>query len=1055
MERKKLPIDDYRQDIVRLVKDNPVVILTAETGAGKSTRVPQFLLSEGYSLVVTQPRRLAARSVAKRVAQEYGCALGETVGFRTAYEKQDGPKTRCLFATDGLALIRELMGVGRRQVLVLDEVHEWNLNMEVLVAWSKRQLDAGAKFKLIIMSATLEAEKLSMFFNKAPIVSVPGRCFPVEEREPSDRMVDDVAELLVEGRNVLVFQSGKGEIEELIDDLAAKKLDVQVLPLHGELEAEEQDMVFRSYSKPKCIVSTNVAQTSITIEDIDAVVDSGTERRIELNNGVEGLYLKSVSLADREQRKGRAGRCREGVYIDHCFVKKENRLEFPKAEILRVRLDQTVLRLAEIGIDAEQMEFFHQPPTDQIHEAKRALHALGCLDEKERVTAIGHQVARLPISVQYGRMVVEADRLGVVNDIVDIASILEQGTITARKVVINDREYSGSLIWRPAFCPDEIESDVMAQLAVFRGAKMLSNENRRLNGVFLKGYHQARERRQLLADALRGKVRSFKSSGQREDILKALCAGMVDHLYRYYYGDWINGDNMPRQLAKESVVQSANWLVGLPFDLMTRRGLIRLVVMATKVKPEWLVEVAPQLVRQEVGLSPRWNSGLNACVSTRRTIFNDIIIKEEEVLDTENPLAVSLETSFREAAEEQRVAHLFEEKKREYGSEWIYDPKNVYPYFSYLLQRVLVTTREFGEKKGEVVDGWISLANSSSSFLVTLRNSLEKAEEETSMSLEKLFNKACVDVLSVPSASPWGSSYNRTDLGFALLRRIQEIRDNIGQVNLANFHQQIENLEKQIALAKDELSAGWADKDGMVRELEVAVKEVANGEVQAAVRNLRANIFISSLIEVETESQRIKKIIDELVRAAASLRERAESVQTAYDSIKSELSALSYPTDQFQRAATEDQKMASRLISVIENKIFDKDYDEAIAKIIEAQELLVAAKSRVDFLEDILQEEYSKCPMCGEDISSESHYCDKENEVELALFEEGIVKRTLVNGQELVRLYVVSGNVLVTYVDYNNLRCGGVKTVIGQKNVSGPEPTLDQIEALKEIWGAR
>lgn len=633
--RPTLPITAYKEEILKAVEENSVVVITAETGAGKSTQVPQYLLEAGYDIVVTQPRRLAARTVANRVADELCEELGETVGFRTAYERKDSEATRCLFCTDGLALVRELMGVGRHQILVLDEVHEWNLNIEVLVAWAKRQIEAGANFKVVIMSATLETEKLSMFFSGAPVISVPGRLFPVEVKQASRDVIEDAAKLLREGRNVLVFQPGKSEISETIAMLGRLELNAEILPLHGELDYDEQAKCFKHFGRPKCVVSTNVAQTSVTIDDIDAVVDSGTERRVELVDGVEGLYLKPISLADSEQRKGRAGRTKTGVYIDHCPA--ANRLEFPKAEILRSRLDQTVLRLAEAGIDAEELEFFHQPNRSEIHEAKRALKALGCMDENGSVTPVGRRVAKLPISVQFGRMVIEAERLGVVDDVITVAAILEQGEITARS---KDRYEQPA--WKKLLNGEQ-ESDVMAQLAVYKQAEAMNKDLMFQNGVFVKAFYQAKEKRRHLADALRGKVREFKSTGKREDILRALCAGMVDHLYKNNYGSWTNGDGQTRQLNRESVVRSADWLVGIPWDLeiQTRRGktTLNLIKMATKVDPTWLVEVAPQLAETKSGLNPRYDFGKDLVVSTTQIFFNGQLVREEALEDAEHPEA--------------------------------------------------------------------------------------------------------------------------------------------------------------------------------------------------------------------------------------------------------------------------------------------------------------------------------------------------------------------------------------------------------------------------------
>lgn len=638
----KLPISSFRGEIVKAVRDNQVVLITAETGAGKSTQVPQYLLDEGYDMVVTEPRRLAARTVAMRVAYERGEELGEVVGFRTAYERQDSGATRCLFCTDGLALVRELMGQGQHQVLVLDEVHEWNLNIEVLLAWSKLQIKRGVDFKVVVMSATLESERLSSFFGNAPVIEVPGRLFPVEEREPKGFDLDsNVVSLLREGRNVLVFQPGKREIGETIEALEAAKVNAEILPLHGELTVEEQAACFRHYGRPKCVVSTNVAQTSVTIDDIDAVVDSGMERRVELVNGVEGLYLKPISLKDGEQRKGRAGRTKPGIYIDWC--PDSDRLDFPKAEILRTRLDQTVLRLAETGFDAEELDFFHQPPLGQILEAKRALGALGCMKEGGEVTRVGRQVAKLPISVQYGRMIVEAERLGVVDDIITVAAILEQGNINAR-VCPECKKYGDKscACWRK-LAPGESTSDVLAQLAVYKAAKSMTKDEMRKKGVFVKAYFQAKQKRQHLADALLGKIR-FGSTGKKEDILRAVCAGMVDHLFRKIgWGSYQNGEAGERQLARESVLLGADWLVGKPWDLQIKTRFdprtLRLITMASKVDPEWLVEVAPQLSRKETGLNPRYDVEKDTVVSTTKIFFNNQKVGGKEVSDNNHPEA--------------------------------------------------------------------------------------------------------------------------------------------------------------------------------------------------------------------------------------------------------------------------------------------------------------------------------------------------------------------------------------------------------------------------------
>ncbi|MFA4906420.1 MAG: helicase-related protein, partial [Candidatus Margulisiibacteriota bacterium] len=595
MANETLPIAAYREEIIKAVYENDITVIVAETGAGKSTQVPQFLLREDIGLIITEPRRLAARTLSDRTAEEYGEKLGGIIGFRTAFERQDSVRTKCLFCTDGLALVRELMGHGERDVLILDEVHEWNINLEVLLAWAKRELARGAKFKLVIMSATLDAERLTAYLGpSAKLINVPGRVFPVLECAPRHDEVASAIELLRNNRNVLIFMPGKSEIAKTIRELKESGVSAEILPLHGEMLPEEQARCFQHYGRPKCVVATNVAQTSVTIDDIDAVVDSGLERRKEVVMGVEGLYIRPISLADSAQRKGRAGRCKPGIYLDHC--PEAERPPFAVAEILRSRLDQTVLRLAKAGIDAEELEFFHQPNRAEIHEAKRALRVLGCMDEGGRVTDIGNRVAELPISVQYGRMVVEAERLGVVADIVSIAALLEVGDVILRK----DKDGNPTAhLWR-RLVPDEHESDALAQLVLYRKAHTMSSAEMPQNGIHPKAYKKVLEVRRHLADSLRSKVKNFDSSGNRQDIIRAMCAGFLDHVYRCDGRYCHDGSGSPRQLARESVLSgTSGCVIGVPWDLEipSKRGgtmVLNLVHIATKVDPKWLQELAPK-----------------------------------------------------------------------------------------------------------------------------------------------------------------------------------------------------------------------------------------------------------------------------------------------------------------------------------------------------------------------------------------------------------------------------------------------------------------------------
>lgn len=654
-----LPVLAYREQIITSVRENRVVVITAETGAGKSTQVPRFLAEAGYRVICTQPRRLAASSLAARVADEMNTRLGDRVGFRTAEERTDSAATEVLFCTDGLQLVRELAGAGagERTVLVLDEVHEWNLNVETLVAWARQRVQAGDDLRVVLMSATLDAERLAAFFEGAPVISVPGRLFDVVGQPraasadgarltaptsvPSRQLVEKAVELAQAGRNVLVFLPGKKEIEDTCDKLSAQLGNrAVVLPLHGQLDRAEQAQCFKPppAGKVKVVVSTNVAQTSVTIVDIDAVVDSGVERRTELVDGIEGLYLKPISQADCCQRAGRAGRVKIGAYVLCSDVAWEERLRFPKAEILRSRLDQLVLRLAAQAFDATALKFFHQPDTATLADAKRTLVALGAMSADGNVTKVGRRMARLPVDVKYARMLIEAEARGVVTQVATIAACLEAGDIRDRTTA-----------WR--LLTQEWKSDLLAVLDVYNAGMAMKGggDALRAAGIFARDFFRAKEVRGKLLDAVRDTVRSdsksFGSKGEeRQAILRSCVAGLVDHLYKGGHGVYTNGDLVERQLARESVVTGGDWLVGLPKDVGStdRRGrptTLRLVSMASSVDPTWLIEVAPQLGREETGLNPTYDPTKDCVVSTTRKFFNGQRVAEVVVDDPEHPQA--------------------------------------------------------------------------------------------------------------------------------------------------------------------------------------------------------------------------------------------------------------------------------------------------------------------------------------------------------------------------------------------------------------------------------
>lgn len=573
-----LPITKQRDRIMQTILDNSVTIIVAETGSGKSTQVPRYLLDYGFRVVVAQPRRLAAFSVAEFVAAEYGESLGETIGVRTRDDKLSSAKTRLLFATDGLVVMRELMGHNSHfDVLVIDEVHEWNTHIEALIALAHRAIIEGHQIKIVIMSATLDAARLSEYFDDAPVVTVTGRNHLVKKIKKGASIAHDANALLKQGKNVLVFVPGKREIQQLMEELNSEhRIDAVILPLHAELDARKQQRCFKHYDRPTCIIATSVAQTSITIDDIDAVIDSGLENRAYVEGGVTGLYEAVISLADAEQRRGRAGRTKLGYYIDHA--PEGDRHEYPIPAIMCTKLEQIALKLAMVGHRMYDIIFFHQPPEYLVRDAERTLQALGCLSPSGKVTKKGGRIALLPISVEAGCMLLEAERLGVVDEIIPIISVFEAGGITEG----DGRRGFGE--WRE-LCSDEQDSDLIAQSKVFMAIRSMPLYLRERYALRSKAVERAEGVYKSLMCNLSTKVSLDAPYGGREAIIASIRAGLLNTFSRtdkkrIYYSS--KGEK--RILQKSSIIAHHSRIVGVPWNLCPEYdGKVKLFILfATK-----------------------------------------------------------------------------------------------------------------------------------------------------------------------------------------------------------------------------------------------------------------------------------------------------------------------------------------------------------------------------------------------------------------------------------------------------------------------------------------
>jgi len=611
-----LPIFDFRQVILDAVDVNQVTIITAETGAGKSTQVPQYLAEHGYQkVIVTQPRILAARNLSRRVREEWAIRTGKdsdlVIGYRTAHERDDTPDTQILYCTDGLQLVREITGSGtsERQVLVLDEVHEWNENMEVLVAWAKKRCEEEPRFKVVIMSATIETDTLAIYFNTTAVINVPGRTHEVTKRRGTDVLSEIFNQLKTTKSNMLVFLPGKSEIQNVGDAIMSKAIEagVPVIPLHSQLEATAQQEAFASYPNGKIILATNIAQTSVTIDDIDVVIDSGLARQSEVRSGVEGLFMTQTSQADCLQRAGRAGRTKPGEYILAPYdtmlcLQFDDRQEYSTPEIMRKHIDRLTLRLANVGIDIETLDFYHDPSNKAITRAKRTLVALGALTKSGDVTDIGRQMEKFPVESSFGRMLVEVQpcnrdvqsKLAAIIGIQEIGGIVKGGT-----------RHTG---WRRY--TKQTQSDLLAQYDVYLALSKIDPELYEDLGIIGKNVIKARDVMERLNRdlGLGDEQLTPITKDDQNQLLRCIVSGQIDQLWVVdEKGDAVHiSTKAHRELSNSTVVRNLKLIAGTPFDLQvpTRSGgleTLNLVQGITVVNTNWLIDLAPDLFASRRG----------------------------------------------------------------------------------------------------------------------------------------------------------------------------------------------------------------------------------------------------------------------------------------------------------------------------------------------------------------------------------------------------------------------------------------------------------------------
>ncbi|WP_039949542.1 ATP-dependent RNA helicase HrpA [Vibrio ichthyoenteri] len=448
-----LPVSQKKEDIAKAIAENQVVIVAGETGSGKTTQLPKICAELGrgkFGLIGhTQPRRLAARSVANRIAEEMQTQLGEFVGYKVRFNDQISDNTQIKLMTDGILLaeIQHDRFLNQYDTIIIDEAHERSLNIDFIMGYLKELLPRRPDLKVIITSATIDPERFSKHFNNAPIIEVSGRTYPVDtryrplngdddvDRDQLEGIFEAVDELCDEGLgDILIFMNGEREIRDTADALSKRNLkSTEIVPLYARLSASEQNKIFQPHAGRRIVLATNVAETSLTVPGIKYVIDPGTARisRYSYRTKVQRLPIEPVSQASANQRKGRCGRVEEGICIRLYSEEDFNsRPEFTDPEILRTNLASVILQMTALGLgDIEAFPFVEAPDKRNVQDGVRLLEELGAIngdvkDAKKRLTNTGRQLARLPIDPRLARMVLEAPKYGALKEVMIVAAAL-------------------------------------------------------------------------------------------------------------------------------------------------------------------------------------------------------------------------------------------------------------------------------------------------------------------------------------------------------------------------------------------------------------------------------------------------------------------------------------------------------------------------------------------------------------------------------------------------------------------------------------------------------
>jgi len=625
-----LPITAHHDEVLAALAKHQVIVLCGATGSGKTTQLPKFCIEAGRGTLGlighTQPRRIAARAIAARLASELGATVGGTVGYQVRFNDRSGPETRVKLMTDGI-LLKELesdRNLYKYDTLIIDEAHERSLNIDLLLGVLKQVLLKRHDLKLIVTSATIDPQRFSKFFNDAPIIEVSGRGYPVEVLyRPLFGEDEDAVELsLPEGvlaavkelprDDVLVFLPGEKQIRECDEVLSKAKLhNTEILPLFSRLSTAEQERIFAGHAQRRVVLATNVAETSLTVPGIRNVVDSGLARisRYSVRGKVQRLPIEKISKASADQRKGRCGREAEGICIRLFSEEDFNvREDFTPPEVLRTNLASVILRLAVLGLgEPGDFPFIDPPDTRLINDGYRLLSELKAVDEDRRVTALGRQIATLPVDPRLARMLIAASHHCCLAEMLIVASFLEIQDPRERPADAQAQADQAHAIFADA------QSDFVAVLNVWRAFQDKSSE---LSGSQLRkwcrehflSFVRMREWQELhrqLGEAVEDiELRANQQPAEYEDLHQAILTGFLGNIgmleeKREYLG--ARGSRFTIAPGTPLAGKPPKWIVAGSI-VETTRVFARMVA---RIEPHWVERAGEHLLKRSYS-EPQW-----------------------------------------------------------------------------------------------------------------------------------------------------------------------------------------------------------------------------------------------------------------------------------------------------------------------------------------------------------------------------------------------------------------------------------------------------------------